>query len=183
MTDYYNSKSERKPTKLPTVISEEDFSKLLKATNTPTHKLAFKLAFLCGLRISEIIKLQPEDFDKERRLIFIRQGKGGKDRYVPYPIKFISDKEVRLIPLYYKSVTSGSRSLEISFKDKCKTALGRTDLHFHNLRHSFATNLLSKGIPVTEVQFWLGHSRLQTTSIYLKVSPDSALKRYEEMYN
>ena len=67
-------------------------------------------------------------------------------------------------------------------KKKVMKLFNRKDLHFHNLRHSFATNLLNKGVPITDVQFWLGHSRLSTTSIYLKVSPDQALKRYEEIW-
>ena len=80
--------------KLPTILSEENFTKLLQKTTKPHHRIAFKLGFLCGLRISEIINLTPKDFDRGRKLIFVRQGKGGKDRYVPYPTKFISQNDV-----------------------------------------------------------------------------------------
>jgi len=165
--------------KLPSILNEEEFTKLIKATNQTHHKLAFKLAFLCGLRISEIINLKKSSFDSQRRLIFVSQGKGGRDRYVPYPTKFISKKEIdKNIP-----IKCGVRALQIAFKNYITKVVKRPDLHFHNLRHSFATNLLGKGIPITEVQFWLGHSKLSTTTIYLKVSPDVALKRYEEMWN
>jgi len=180
MVNYrYDSKKESKRVKLPTILNEKTFSILLKVTKKSHHKLAFKLGFLCGLRISEIVHLEQEDFDRERRLIFVRQGKGGKDRYVPYPIKFISEREIKKnIPM-----KCGARALQIAFKNRVRRFLRREDLHFHNLRHSFATNLLGKGIPITEVQLWLGHARLNTTAIYLKVSPDAALKRYEEMWS
>ena len=158
------------------VLSEADFNKLLEKTTKTRHRLAFKLAFLAGLRISEIIKLQPNDIDKSRKLIFIKQGKGSKDRYVPLP-KFLTPKDIAEIPL-----SCGVRTLEAVFKRKLQKALGRKDLHFHNLRHSFATTMINKGMTLPDVQFWLGHSKLATTSIYLRVSPDAALKRYEELW-
>jgi len=174
----YDVKGEGKRITLPSVLTEKDFVLLVKSAKKKYHKFAFKLAFFCGMRISEIINLRKEHFDRERRLIFIKQGKGGKDRYVPLPMKFISPKEVKkFIPM-----PIGVRALEIAFKVALKKGLNRTDLHFHNLRHSFATNLLNKGVPITEVQMWLGHSRLQTTSIYLRVAPDKALERYEELW-
>jgi len=172
------STHERIKQKLPEVIGDEAFTQILKATLKSNHRMAFKLAYLCGLRVSEICNIKKEDFDHERRLIFVRQGKGKKDRYVPYPTKFIKKIEIeKNIP-----ISCGVRALEIAFKNKCKKILNRNDLHFHNLRHSFATSLLGKGIPITDVQFWLGHSKLTTTSIYLKVSPDMALKRYEDLW-
>ena len=164
--------------KLPTILSEDSFDLIMKNTKMKHHRLAFKIAFLCGLRISEIINLQLQDFDKQRRLIFVKQGKGGKDRYVPYPIKFIKESEIN----NHIPIKCGVRALEKAFKRRCVALLNRNDLHFHNLRHSFATNLLNKGVPITDVQFWLGHSRLTTTAIYLKVSPDMALKRYEDLW-
>jgi len=178
MKKTYDLKSERKKRKLPSILSEEDFIKVLKVTKLKHHKLAFKLGFFCGLRISEITNLKKNDFDRSRRLIFVRQGKGKKDRYVPYPLKFIKQSEIdNLIP-----INCGVRALEIAFKRRILKVLKREDIHFHSLRHSFATNLLSKGSPITDVQLWLGHSRLSTTTIYLHASPDSALQRYEEIW-
>jgi len=169
---------ENVPRKLPKVLSEQEFTKIMEATSKSHHRLAFKLAFLCGLRITEIINLKPENFDRNRRLIFIEQGKWHKDRYVPYPVKFIKDKEIiNLIPLKCKQ-----RALQIVFKDKLKAATGRTDLHFHNLRHSFATMLLGKKVPLNEVQMWMGHNNIQTTMIYSHVSPEVALSNYEKLW-
>lgn len=168
-------KKKTKPKKLPEVLTLKEFNTILKYTKKQEHRLAFKLGFLSGLRISEIINLRYEDINRDRKLIFIRQGKGKKDRYTPLP-PMLQEKELKSLPLKI-----GIRALQISFKNKCKKYLNR-DLHFHNLRHSFATNLLSKGIPITEVQMWLGHSRLDTTSVYLKVSPETALKNYNEIW-
>lgn len=177
----------REQKQLPQVINDEAFTKLLNKTKKPTHRLAFKLAYLCGMRVSEIANLKQEHLDRQRKLIFIKSGKGKKDRYVPLPIKFIkqteTDKLIPLVPNKYKTIKSAIRSFEIAFKEKIRKALDRNDLHFHNLRHSFATNLLNKGIPISDVQFWLGHRDLSTTAVYLRVSPDSALKRFEEAWS
>jgi integrase len=171
-------KKETRRRKLPKILNEEEFTKLLQQTRKPHHKLAFKLGYLCGLRVSEVTKLQKENFDKVRRLIRIENAKGGKDRYVPFPIKFIKEKEIDS----YVPIKCGIRALEIAFKTNLVRATGRTDLHFHNLRHSFATMLLGKGIPITDVQFWLGHQFLSTTAVYLHVSPDAALQKYEDLW-
>jgi len=76
---------------LPVVLSYDEFLKLLDATSNKTYRLAFKLGFLCGLRVSEVVKLQLVDVDYGRRLLFIRQAKGHKDRYVPFPEQFSRD--------------------------------------------------------------------------------------------
>jgi integrase len=87
----FDIKRENRGRKLPVVLSYDEFLKLLSATDNKTYKLAFKLGFLCGLRVSEVVKLQPVDVDYGRRLLFIRQAKGHKDRYVPFPEQFSRD--------------------------------------------------------------------------------------------
>ena len=60
--------------RLPTVLTFEEFKEILNKTTNKRHKLAFKLGFLCGLRVSEIVKLKPEDIDTGRGLLFVREG-------------------------------------------------------------------------------------------------------------
>jgi integrase/recombinase XerD len=166
---------QRKPRKLPVVLNEEEFLAVLKNAKTKSHKLAYKLGFLCGLRVSEIVKLQPSDVDHGRRMLFIRQGKGGKDRFVPFPERL--SKELGGLP-----VGVGKRALEIAFKKSVKKAGIMKDLHFHNLRHSSATYYLSRGMNIVQVQQLLGHSRIDTTTIYLSVSPDNVKNAMDEIW-
>ena len=161
--------------KLPQILTEDEFNQVLKVTKQPHHRLAFKLAFLCGLRISEVVKLQPKDIDYNRKLIFIHQAKGGKDRYVPIapPLK----RDLRILPF-----KCGMRALQTAFKQKVKKAGIDKDLHFHSLRHSSATFYLRKGMDLQQVQVFLGHSNLSTTSIYLHADPADIEKKVSEIW-
>jgi len=168
-------KYEGKKKRLPSILTLDEFIKVIKETKKPHHKLAFKLGFLCGLRISEILKLQPTDIDYSRRLLFIRQSKWNKDRYVPFPKNL--GKELKHLPIK----KCGVRALQISFKKKCNEVLGR-DLHFHCLRHSSASFYLDKGMNLVQVQQLLGHARLSTTSIYLHVNPKQTQNAMDEIW-
>jgi len=161
--------------KLPTVMSIDEFTLLLKNTGKPHHRIAFKLGFLCGLRVSEIVKLKPEDVDQGRKMLFIRQGKGNKDRYVPYPKQLT--RELNKLP-----IGCGVRALEIAFKRAWAKTGVHKNLHFHHLRHSCATYYLDKGMPITHVQQLLGHSRIDTTMIYTHVSPENVASKMEEIW-
>ena len=161
--------------KLPQILTEEEFNSILAITKKNHHKLAFKLGFICGLRVSEIIKLEQRDVDYNRRLLFIRQAKGSKDRYVPFPPQFA--RGLKGVP-----IKCGIRALQLKFKEKVLQANIQKDLHFHSLRHSCATNYLNKGMDIVQVQQLLGHSRIDTTSIYLHVSPDQVKDKIDEIW-
>ncbi len=170
------------PKKLPVAITEKEFDMLMNVTRKPKHKVAFMLGFFSGMRISEIINLKPEDINIDQRSIFIRQGKGGKDRVVTIP-KGFGEKSMKMLPLKFKNVKSGSRSLEIAFNNNIKKAgIIREGLHFHSLRHGFATHCLERGIPISHVQVLLGHSNIATTSIYIQANPMDAIRSYEEKF-
>ena len=77
----YGIKRPKKDKKLPVVLSQEDVSRILSSVTNIKHKLILMLMYSAGLRVSEVVKLKPEDIDTERRLIHIRGAKGRKDRY------------------------------------------------------------------------------------------------------
>ena len=133
------------------------------------RKLAYMLGFYQGMRVSEVVKLKPEDVDFQRRLIFIRESKGGADRNIP--IAPMVMKGLKFLP-----VGVGIRALQISFKKVAMKVLGK-DLHFHCLRHSGATFYLNvKGWNLRMVQNFLGHADVGTTQIYTHVSPADLMK-------
>lgn len=165
--------------KLPVAITEEDFVKLIKNTKKDEHKTAFLLGFASGLRVSEIVKLQQRDVNMKEKKIFIRQGKGSKDRIAPFP-KAFKMKQYNQLPL-----KMGVRALEIAFKSACERAellKDKPDLHFHSLRHGFASHAIKKGMDIQSVRTFMGHSNISTTSVYLQLNPKEALQKYEEMF-
>ncbi len=96
-------------------------------------------------------------------------GKGGKDRMVPKP-KRINQKAIDMLPL-----TVSRRSLQKFVTDLGLKVL-KKEMTFHTLRHGFVTHLVNQGRPLHEVQMLAGHSRLDTTGIYLHANPTKAIQ-------
>lgn len=159
---------------LPEVITEEDIIKILNATKDPQDKLAYSLGFYEAMRISEIVNLKPENINLQQKLIMIKQAKGSKDRNIPIAPEVI--KGLKYLPIGKKV-----RALQTSLKIKFKEVLGRTDLHFHSLRHSGITHYLTKKKwNSLEVQRLAGHSKISTTEIYTHISPQNLIDRMWE---
>jgi len=172
-------RKERKPKRLPIVVSEEEFTALLKQTKKTHHKIAFLLGFGAGLRISEVVSLQPRNVRFAEGSILVEQGKGSKDRTVPIPKGFKEEF------LKYLPIKCGVRSLQRAFRGACRRAGILKDkplIHFHSLRGGFATNCIKNGIPIHHVRTLMGHTNIATTSVYLDVNPKDAIKSYEELF-
>lgn len=156
--------------KIPETITHEELIKILDATKKKHHKLGFALGFYQCMRISEVVNLKPENVDKERRLIYIKQGKGKKDRNIPIAPEIMGG--IKHLPI---NITD--RALREAFHLKAKAILNK-DLHFHQLRHSGATYYLNiKKWDVRQLQVFLGHSRINTTEIYAHVNPTDLVNR------
>lgn len=156
--------------KLPEIITEDELKLLIKHTAKSHHKLAFALGFYECMRVSEVVKILPENVNKELRLLHIKQAKGSKDRMIPIAPEIL--KALKFLP-----IGCGARALQIAFKIKAKAILNK-DLHFHSLRHSGCTHYLTvKHWSTREVQRMAGHSKVSTTEIYLHVSPQNLVDR------
>jgi integrase/recombinase XerD len=158
--------------KLPKIINQEEFEKLFAAEKNKEYKLAMLLGFEAGLRISEIVgwktrvpALTPDKI--ETASIRVVSGKGQKDRVVPRP-KRMNEAAVKLLPLKI-----GRRALQWKIKKLGKEILNK-DISFHTLRHGFCSHLAATR-PLHEVQMLAGHSRLDTTGIYLHANPKQAV--------
>lgn len=176
----------RKPRKLPVAVSAEEFRRLIQATNFEHHKVAFLLGFSSGLRISEILSLEPRCVNIKEKKILVELGKGSKDRVVPLS-KAFREIHLKFLPIgkYYSGKKSGIRSLEKGFKSAAQRAgllQAKPTLHFHSLRHGFATQAVKQGIPIHHIRTAMGHSNISTTNIYLESNPQEALRSFEELF-
>ncbi|MCD4694738.1 MAG: tyrosine-type recombinase/integrase, partial [Bacteroidales bacterium] len=131
-----------------------------------------------GLRISELINLQKQDILVDRKMVFIKGGKGMKDRY-----SILADTTLSMINHYIKEYKPKKYLFEGQYGGKYSATSLRKILHraktkagvttpgsVHTLRHSFATHLLENGTDLRYIQELLGHKNSKTTEIYTHVS-------------
>lgn len=176
----------RKERKLPVVLSEKEVMSIIAATPNVKHKICLLLLYSSGLRSGELINLRKSDIDFDRKQIFVRGGKGKKDRYTvlsaalePYVRQYLEKFKPR-----YWFVEGGKRmqysldSLRKVLKRSCNRAGVEKHVVLHTLRHSFATHLMEGGTDTMYVKELLGHESIATTAIYSHVSSQS-LRRIE----
>ncbi len=140
------------------------------------------LIYACGLRRGELLSLKLTDIDRDRKVLWVRGGKGAKDRMIP-----ISEKVLEMLREYYRGYRPkewlfegekvgeryGERSLQLLFKRAAKKAAIQEQATLHWLRHSYATHLLEAGTDLRYIQELLGHKSSRTTEIYTHVSTRS----------
>ena len=171
------------PDNLPLVLSQEEVSRLIQAAANLHHRTILMVLYSTGIRRAELARLRPEDIDKERMLLYIRQGKGGKDRQIP-----LSRNLLEQLRTYYRTLKhrngwlfpsnqAGRADQPITDKVVWQACWLATRLagipkavHPHTLRHSFATHLLEAGADLPTLQVLLGHSDIRHTAIYLHLS-------------
>jgi hypothetical protein len=169
---------------MPMVLSKTEVGTMLSMEKNPKHRLLLMLVYSSGLRVSEVIALKREHIDLSRKVIYIKQGKGRKDRST-----ILSEKAACCITEYCASngITTwlfpgqpSSRPLSIRSAqhvfDKAASRAGiLKKLSIHSLRHSFATHLLESGTDIRYIQALLGHSSTRTTEQYTHVACRSVL--------
>jgi len=155
--------------KIPETITEKEFVEIIKATKKKKKRLAYMLGFYQCMRVSEVVNLKKENVYFKRNYISIKNAKGNKDRDIPIIKPLLLKSNQMKLALKYLPIDVGIRALQYSFKKKAKEVLNK-DLHFHTLRHSGAVWLLQKKKwDIRQVQVFLGHEKIQTTTIYLKI--------------
>jgi len=174
----------RRARKLPMILSREEVKALLEAPRTLRHRTLLAVLYGTGVRVAEVTQLKLTDIDPRRNMLWVRQGKGRKDRQT-----LLSPKLLELLRVYWRSerpsewlFPSASRIGSISVKAvylACRSAAQAAGIakpvHPHSLRHAFATHLLEAGINLRTIQILLGHANLETTARYLQVA-DVALR-------
>jgi integrase/recombinase XerD len=171
--------------KLPIIFTQDEVKILLSCIEKPVYRACLALIYGCGLRISEGIGLKLGDFDKNQRTLLLRNGKGGKDRYVPYSLatremllkywKENNRPESWLFPSPFNPschITPDSlrRAMKAAMASSACGIIGKDNATVHSLRHSYATHLLEKGVDLKCIQRLLGHGSIRTTSRYTHIT-------------
>jgi site-specific recombinase XerD len=163
---------------LPSVLSETEVQKLLWATSNIKHRCIMFLLYSAGLRISELIQLTWKDIDEHRMVIYIRGGKGRKDR-ITLLSRLAFDYLRHYMDLYepkvwlFEGLGGGpysARSVNQFIHKYSQLAGIRRRVSAHTLRHSFATHLLERGTDLRYIQSLLGHESSRTTERYAHVT-------------
>jgi integrase/recombinase XerD len=174
-------KKHRRIKRLPVFVSAEDLLAIMKVARHKHHKFAYMMAWYSGLRISELLNLEPRDVDMKQGTILVRQGKGSKDG-VTILSPIFREEMFELMPL--KKLIK-ARALQKAFKLDCKNAgilEKKPSIHFHSLRHGFCTHAVENGIDITRVQVLARHSNIATTSVYTHLNPKIALDDFRRLF-
>ena len=168
--------------KLPVVLSMQEVGRLLGCVHYLRYRVCLTTIYACGLRLQEGTYLQVKDIDGERKMLHIRQGKGGRDRYVPVPeaaLLMLRDywrthhNRVWLFPSFHtaQAVDQAHKPMDVTGVQKAfRAALQESGVNkyatVHTLQHSYATHLMEAGVNLHVIQNYLGHSSPATTVIY-----------------
>lgn len=165
--------------KLPTVLTKSEIKELFKATKFGRNRLILQFLYSSGCRVSECCKLKIDDLDLREKIARIKAGKGDKDRVIILSNEWIKElkkymKRKKIKSEYVFSKKNGkplsSDTIQRIVRNSTEKAGITKHVSPHSLRHSFATHLLESGENIRKIQELLGHSNLNTTQIYTKVS-------------
>jgi integrase/recombinase XerD len=178
----------REPRKVPLVMSPVEVRCLLAAATTIKARLALSLAYGCGLRAGEVVRIRVCDVDSQQMIIRIVQAKGRKDRHVMLspdmlalmraywperPTRFddgVPTDQRWLFPGYHPERPMTPRQLNRLFHEAADAACIKKGVTLHTLRHSCATHLLERGLDIRLIQALLGHEKLDTTAHYTRIA-------------
>lgn len=178
----------KEPQKVPLVLSRDEVRRLLAVAPSLRARAMLSLAYGCGLRAGEVVRLKAGDIDSAQGIIRIVQSKGRKDRNVMLPADILGllrqwwkerptrqDAGVPLADRWLFPSRVGRRYLTTRqfarlFQATLAAAGIRKPVTLHTLRHSFATHLLERGTDVRVIQALLGHHKLETTARYARVA-------------
>lgn len=167
----------RKEFRLPDILSEQQVLKLISSIVNPKHKLLICLFYGTGMRMSELRNLKMKSIDRQNFQLKVIAGKGSRDRFTLLPKNLLPQMEnyyrqyrpkVYLFEGQTPGLPMNERSVQHAIR-QCMHLAGLEQFKFsaHSLRHSFATHMLDQGNDIHTIKELLGHSKIETTMIYL----------------
>lgn len=189
--------------KLPRFFYENEMAALFQAAQGDKpleirNRALLEIIYGSGLRVSECAKLTLDAIDWQGEVLLIN-GKGSKDRYVPFGSyaqvalqeyltlarPYLMEKSAQDHPFVFVNQRGGpitTRGIEYIFNQLMKKSSLDSKIHPHMLRHTFATHLLNNGADMRTVQELLGHANLSSTQIYAHVTKESLQNNYRKFH-
>ncbi|GAA3913134.1 tyrosine-type recombinase/integrase [Chitinophaga oryziterrae] len=169
----------------PAWLTVQEIQQLYAATDDSVlgmrDRAMLAVFYGCGLRLNEGASLETGDLLTDRGLLYVRNGKGYRERYVPISRLsqdllqlYITDGRPQLLQTSTQRLFIGAnkgegltkQSLYVRIKQLAKKAEILKNIGTHTLRHSIATHLLQSGMVLEQIQAFLGHAGLDSTQIY-----------------
>ena len=163
------------------VLTKEELSTFFNCIDNFKFKTIFMLVYGSGLRIGEVANLRVEDIESKKMRIFVREGKGNKERYTILP-----RQSLEMLRTYWSKYRQNKRRGRIFLSESGKAiTVGVIRKHFrkyrrkakinekatvHTLRHNFATDLIERGATLIQVKELMGHSNIRSTMAYVHVA-------------
>jgi integrase/recombinase XerD len=169
----------RKADPLPAILSRDEVARLLTSVADPKMRTLLTTVYAAGLRVSEAVALQVGDIDNARMMIHVREGKGGRDRYVMLSPQLLAIlrahwRRTRSRPWLFPGPDPSRPITTRTVRSACCAAVEAAGLDksvtVHTLRHCFATHLLEQGVDIRVIQGLLGHRQIASTTRYARVA-------------
>jgi integrase/recombinase XerD len=171
------------------ILTREEVKKLYESLENNTlgirDRAMLSVYYGCGLRRKEGLELRLEDVLFDRKMLYVRPSKNGKDRYVPMNKKCLYDIEDYILNARKNLLGEGNKNDYLFISLKGRNISGEAmairikrlvdvanigkEIGLHSLRHSIATHLLEAGMDIVNIALFLGHSSLDSTQIYTHV--------------
>jgi integrase/recombinase XerD len=193
--------------RLPTYLTQEEVARVLAHSEKDRSSLGVRnsimvyLLYGSGMRVTELVSIKISDIHFDTGFISI-EGKGGRQRMIPLPQSVMtllsnylqthaapSASDSLKNPLYLFPIVYGKKIKPISrqscwsiLKKICEQAGIKRAISPHQLRHSFATHMLEKGVDLRSLQVLLGHEEITTVEVYTHVETSQLRKIYDKKH-
>jgi len=170
----------RKEFRLPEILTQDQISHVIQSTTNIKHKAIIALFYGTGIRLSELRFLEMKHISRSEMQLKVVAGKGSRDRFTILPSAILP-----LLEAYYRvhrpkvflfeGQIPGKAMNDRSIQHAIRMAMNQAGFEqygfsAHSIRHSFATHLLDAGTDIHTIKQLLGHSKIETTMIYLHLT-------------
>jgi site-specific recombinase XerD len=178
------------PRGLPKHLNDEHIELLFKNLKGPRDRAMFMIMLRCGLRVEEVAHLSLGNIDLKRRILFIQDGKGAKDRVVYISndalaalleyLRVRPANKVKKVFLVEKGPLTGQSLSVRGIQKRMEYYANKTKLRIscHHLRHTMATQMLNADTDLSTIQDLLGHNSIRTTQRYCRISNPKVRRDY-----
>lgn len=176
------------------IFTREQIRELYGISRNLQERTILNLAYGCGLRVGELVRINREDLNLQENVVIVEKGKNNKRRIIPITEKVKEELQAFIFSIENEQLPTGSRALFYNTENRrmqagsfvriLKNMLLETEsgkeftnmelrkIGMHTLRHSIATHLLENGMSLEQIRCFLGHDHIETTEIYTHIHPD-----------